>query len=43
VIADIGGESYPVLGRNALIANKRASGRDKDLIDLNLLERFSKP
>jgi hypothetical protein len=43
VIADLGGESYPVLGRNALITNKRASGRDKDLIDLGLLERFSKP
>jgi hypothetical protein len=28
-----------VIGRTALIANKRAAGRDKDLLDLTLLER----
>lgn len=28
-----------VIGRDALIANKRAAGRDKDLLDVALLER----
>jgi hypothetical protein len=28
-----------VIGRQALIANKRAAGRDKDLLDVALLER----
>ncbi len=28
-----------VIGREALLANKRASGRDKDLLDVALLER----
>jgi hypothetical protein len=28
-----------VIGREALIANKRAAGRDKDLLDVALLER----
>jgi hypothetical protein len=30
-----------VIGRKALIANKRAAGRDKDLLDVALLERHS--
>lgn len=30
--------SFPVLGRQELIRNKRATGRDKDLIDARLLE-----
>jgi hypothetical protein len=34
----IGGTSVPVIGREDLIANKRASGRAKDLIDLARLE-----
>jgi hypothetical protein len=28
-----------VIGRDALVANKRAAGRDKDLLDIALLER----
>ena len=35
----IGGVVVPFLGREALIHNKRASGRDKDLVDLRLLSR----
>jgi len=34
----IGGLEIPVLGRAELIANKRATGRAKDLADLNALE-----
>ena len=33
----------PVLGRAQLIANKRASGRPKDLRDLEVLENLSPP
>jgi hypothetical protein len=33
----IAGLIVPFLGRSALLANKRASGRDKDLVDLRLL------
>ncbi|MFO0601194.1 MAG: hypothetical protein U0228_38145 [Myxococcaceae bacterium] len=29
----------PVLGRAALITNKKAAGRPKDLLDVGLLER----
>jgi hypothetical protein len=32
-----------VIGRKALIANKRAAGRDKDLLDVALLERDKRP
>jgi hypothetical protein len=32
-----------VIGRDALIANKRAAGRDKDLLDVALLERHGAP
>jgi hypothetical protein len=31
------------MGREALIKNKRASGRKKDLVDLALLEEAEKP
>lgn len=34
---DIEGMPVPFLGREALIRNKEASGRDKDLVDLRLL------
>lgn len=34
----IGGERFPVLGRAHLIANKRASGRPKDIVDLDWLQ-----
>lgn len=33
----VGGCSVPVIGRAALLANKKASGRPKDLIDVILL------
>jgi hypothetical protein len=31
------------IGRKAFIANKRAAGRDKDLLDVTLLERDARP
>lgn len=34
----IGELNVPVLGRTELIANKRASGRPKDLADIAILE-----
>ena len=36
---EIEGVVVPVLGRDALIANKRATGRPKDLADVDALER----
>ena len=41
--ATFGSGTYPVLGRNDLMTNKAAVGRPQDLIDLDLLRRFSKP
>ena len=35
----IAGRAVGVLGRDALLKNKRAAGRDKDLVDARLLER----
>ncbi len=35
----VAGLSIPFLGRDELILNKRATGRDKDLVDAGLLER----
>jgi hypothetical protein len=40
IMAKIGDATYPVLGRSELLVNKRASGRPKDLIDVELLEKF---
>ena len=34
---DVRGRSVPFIGREALIANKRAAGRPKDLADLDAL------
>jgi hypothetical protein len=34
---EVGGHRVPFLGREALIANKRASGRLKDLADIEAL------
>lgn len=34
-----GDQAIPVIGRSALIRNKRASGRPQDLLDLEILER----
>ena len=36
----VDGDDYSVIGRQDLIANKRASGRPLDLIDADKLERF---
>jgi hypothetical protein len=37
VMAEIEGVEVPVLGREAFVANKRATGRKKDLADLDAL------
>jgi hypothetical protein len=39
----IGDLVVPVIGREPLLVNKRASGRDKDLVDVRLLEQGAKP
>jgi hypothetical protein len=39
IVTSIGDLAIPVIGRGPLLANKRASGRDKDLVDVRLLER----
>jgi len=38
VVVNLEGLAIPVIGRSELIRNKRASGRAKDLIDLEILE-----
>lgn len=38
---EIDGRTIPIIGRSALLKNKRASGRDQDLADLRILERIS--
>jgi len=39
--ATIDGRTVPVIGRDALLRNKRAAGRHKDLDDVEWLERFT--
>jgi hypothetical protein len=39
LVADVAGLAVPVIGRAALLANKRAAGRPKDLADVDALER----
>jgi len=39
ITVTVGGLSIPVIGREDLIANKRASGRPKDLLDVEALEK----
>lgn len=39
VMASIDRRDVPVIGKSALIRNKRATGRVKDLLDVELLER----
>jgi hypothetical protein len=41
VEASYGEVRFPLLGREALITNKRAVGRPKDLLDLELLEKHA--
>jgi hypothetical protein len=38
-VVEIAGIRVPFLGREALLTNKRAAGREKDLLDVKLLER----
>ncbi len=38
---ELGGTVVPLLGRQALLVNKRASGRPKDLADVDAIERSS--
>lgn len=37
--ATVGGHSFFVIDRDSMLANKRAAGRDKDLVDVAALER----
>jgi len=39
VMVELEGVRIPVIGRKDLVLNKRASGRTKDLVDLEVLER----
>jgi hypothetical protein len=39
---EIAGVSIPFLGRRSLILNKRATGREKDILDVHLLERSTR-
>ena len=41
VVAEIDGVAVNLMGREALIKNKRAAGRDKDRADLRILEQES--
>jgi hypothetical protein len=43
LIARVGTAVFPVLSREALLRNKRATGRSKDLLDVKLLESHSGP
>lgn len=38
ITAEFGAHSVPFLGMKDLVANKRASGRPKDLLDIELLK-----
>jgi hypothetical protein len=39
IVVDLEGMHLPVLGRDALLKNKRATGRAKDIVDADALER----
>jgi len=39
IYVEIEGRQHPVIGRQDLITNKRATGREKDLLDLKALNR----
>ncbi|MCX4240676.1 hypothetical protein [Paraliomyxa miuraensis] len=38
IVTRVGDLEIPIIGRGPLLVNKRASGRDKDLVDVRLLE-----
>lgn len=37
---DVDGRAVPIIGREALLKNKRAAGRDQDIADVRVLERL---
>ena len=41
--ADVDGRGVPVIGRRALLRNKQAARRHKDLDDVEWLERHARP
>lgn len=43
VAVKLDGREVGFLGKDALLANKRATGRDKDQVDIRLLEHQTKP
>jgi hypothetical protein len=43
VPVDFHGVPLEIIGREALLTNKRASGRKKDLVDVALLEELDEP
>jgi hypothetical protein len=43
VIAEVEGILISVIGRSSLIKNKRAAGRTKDLVDLEILDHDREP
>ena len=43
ITASVEGQEIPVLGKTALLRNKKATGRTKDLLDANWLEEPDEP
>lgn len=43
IVAGVDGVEVPVIGRGALLANKRAAGRPKDMSDVAMLESLEDP
>jgi hypothetical protein len=41
VTVELSGQAVPVIGRNALLKNKLAANRDKDRLDVLLLEKYA--
>ena len=41
VVVAVGSQLIPVISRRALLKNKRASGRPKDLLDVELLKKYA--
>jgi len=43
VTIDISGLNVPVIGKELFLVNKKAAGRPKDLLDVDLVEKHSPP
>jgi hypothetical protein len=43
IFVSVEGMTVPMLGRDALLKNKRATGRPKDVVDADALEKSTKP